>query len=229
MGWPSRGGPAQDPAEPNAPPVEPARVGRGDPAFVLASASPRRSRLLAERGLSFLVAPTEADETPSPGLSPEEVAVELAVRKARAAAERSPARDLPIVAADTVVAVGEGLEAALLAKPADAADARRMLSRLSGTRHQVVTGVCVLAPPGEGARQRAAWERTWVTMRPILPEEIEAYVASGEWRGKAGGYAIQETADRFVTALEGGGFDNVVGLPVALTLSLLGLDPSADA
>ena len=73
---------------------------------------------------------------------------------------------------------------------------------------------------GDGALE-SAYERTFVTMRTISPAEVEAYVASGEWRDKAGGYAIQETADRFVTDLEGGGFDNVVGLPVALTLELL--------
>lgn len=94
-----------------------------------------------------------------------------------------------------------------------------MLRALSGTRHAVVTGVCVVRTPGQLALCEA--ERTWVTMRAITPAEIEAYVASGEWRDKAGGYAIQESADRFVTALEGGGFDNVVGLPVGLALRLL--------
>jgi septum formation protein len=94
-----------------------------------------------------------------------------------------------------------------------------MLSALSDTRHRVVTAVCALRLP-DGAH-RSAFERTWVTMRALSRDEIEAYVASGEWRGKAGGYAIQESADRFVTRLEEGGFDNVVGLPVALALRLL--------
>src|SRR5439155_17981854 len=97
--------------------------------------------------------------------------------------------------------------------------ARAMLSTLSGSRHRVVTGVCALR--SSDGRIASGWERTWVTMRPIAPAEIEAYVLSREWEGKAGGYAIQETADRFVTKLEEGGFDNVVGLPVRLALGLL--------
>jgi len=89
----------------------------------------------------------------------------------------------------------------------------------NGSRHQVITGVCAVRLPD--LAQRCGSERTWVRMRAIGPDEVEDYVASDEWRGKAGGYAIQESADRFVTALEEGGFDNVVGLPVALTLRLL--------
>jgi septum formation protein len=107
----------------------------------------------------------------------------------------------------------------VLGKPRDAAQARRMLAWLSGTRHRVITGVCALRAP-DGATA-SGFERTLVTMREIAPHEIEAYVDSGEWRDKAGGYAIQETADRFVTRLEEGGLDNVVGLPVALALRLL--------
>src|SRR5207244_1499971 len=106
-----------------------------------------------------------------------------------------------------------------LGKPADEAQARAMLAQLSGSRHQVITGVCVTRSGDLGLHE--GFERTWVTMRAIASSEIDAYVASGEWRDKAGGYAIQETADAFVSALEGGGFDNVVGLPVALTLRLL--------
>jgi septum formation protein len=94
-----------------------------------------------------------------------------------------------------------------------------MLRSLSTTRHQVVTGVCVVRTPD--FVRHAAVERTWVTMRAIRSEEVDAYVRSEEWRDKAGGYAIQEHADCFVTRLEEGGYDNVVGLPVALTLRLL--------
>jgi septum formation protein len=94
-----------------------------------------------------------------------------------------------------------------------------MLRSLSGTRHAVITGVCVVRT--DDGRLFRGHERTLVRMRTITPAEIAAYVESGEWRDKAGGYAIQETADRFVTALEGGGFDNVVGLPVDLTVALL--------
>ena len=106
-----------------------------------------------------------------------------------------------------------------MGKPADALEAREMLTRLSGTRHAVVTGVCVVR--GADGEVFQGSERTWVVMREITPAEVEAYVASGEWEDKAGGYAIQETADAFVEALEGGGFDNVVGLPVGLTRELL--------
>jgi septum formation protein len=124
------------------------------------------------------------------------------------------------VGADTVVAVGD----LLLGKPAGPREAEAMLARLSGTRHRVVTGVCVVrcadAACG-GSGEEAAAETTWVTMRAITAAERADYVASGEWRDKAGGYAIQESADRFVTGLEGGGFDNVVGLPTGLTLALL--------
>jgi septum formation protein len=94
-----------------------------------------------------------------------------------------------------------------------------MLARLSGTRHRVLTGVAVVEAQGE--RSESAVEVTWVTMRHLSAAEQAAYVATGEWQDKAGGYAIQESADAFVTSLEGGGFDNVVGLPVPLTLTLL--------
>lgn len=193
--------------------------------LVLASASPRRRALLAGAGIGFEVLPSNADESLEPGLEPEHAARLLAVRKARAVHALRAGRPELILAADTVVAVGEGAELELLGKPVDEADARRMLCRLSETRHRVVTGICVLdarlplTTPGE--EPLVDHERTWVHMRRILEEEVEAYVASGEWQDKAGGYAIQETADRFVTRLEGGGFDNVVGLPVELTLALL--------
>ena len=124
-----------------------------------------------------------------------------------------------MLGADTVVAVRRGPAWELLGKPRDEAEAAAMLSALGGTRHQVLTGVCALRCPDLALACEA--ERTWVSMRPLEPEEVAAYVASGEWRDKAGGYAIQESADRFVTALEGGGFDNVVGLPVRLALELL--------
>jgi septum formation protein len=196
---------------------------------VLASASPRRRELLARAGLVFEVDAAEVDEDVPATLSPEEAACALAERKAREVAARRREKDAVVIAADTIVAVGEGARARLLGKPAGGDEARSMLRALSGTRHRVVTGVCALAPDGESC---TAFERTWVTMRTIEPDEIEAYVASGEWRDKAGGYAIQENADRFVVRLEEGGFDNVVGLPVALALELLaraaalaGLDP----
>ncbi len=185
---------------------------------VLASASPRRRELLTRAGLEFTVDAPDVDEQVEAGLTPERAACELAERKARAVSNRHRARDVIVIAADTIVAVGYDAHARLLGKPCDADEARAMLRSLSDTRHRVVTGVCALATD---AAPCTAFERTWVTMRAIEPDEIEAYVESGEWRDKAGGYAIQENADRFVVSLEEGGFDNVVGLPVALTLGLL--------
>ena len=192
------------------------------PPIVLASASPRRRELLARAGLAFAVEPVDVPEPLGEFSDPVAAADGLARRKARAAlAAPRAAGSNPhwFVGADTVVGIlGDG-HPRLLGKPADPSEAEGMLSALSGTRHAVVTGVCV-ARSSDG-RLFAASETTWVTMRAIEPWELEAYVASDEWCGKAGGYAIQETADRFVTRLEGGGFDNVVGLPVALTLELL--------
>jgi len=191
--------------------------------IVLASASPRRRELLAQAGLLFEVLPAEVDEGLASGTCAEAGAVLLAERKALAVRARlAPGRRAWVLAADTIVALGEpGARDGerLLGKPADEPEARAMLRALSGTRHRVVTGVCV-APAPEGALLTGS-ETTRVHMRPIESREVEAYVRSGEWRDKAGGYAIQESADRFVLALEGGGFDNVVGLPVRLALELL--------
>jgi septum formation protein len=191
----------------------------GAPRLILGSASPRRRELLAAAGIEFACEAPHVDESVPPGTSPEAAAVLLAERKARAIADRHAGRDVVVLAADTIVAVDREGRAHLLAKPEDERDAARMLSWLSGTRHRVVTGVCALH--ARGGAPCSAWERTWVSMRPIAPAEVAAYVASGEWRDKAGGYAIQESADRFVTALEEGGFDNVVGLPVRLALELV--------
>lgn len=191
--------------------------------IVLASASPRRRVLLTEAGIRFRIEVAGVDEELEFDVDPEAGARELAERKAEAVARRlrhePDAARTWVVGADTVVAVPLADRWRLLGKPADAVEARAMLSLLSTSRHRVITGVCVARADG-GARETAA-ETTWVTMREITPAEIEAYVASGEWRDKAGGYAIQENADAFVTALEGGGFDNVVGLPVPLTRTLL--------
>ncbi|MCZ6597185.1 MAG: Maf family protein [Planctomycetota bacterium] len=191
--------------------------------IVLASASPRRRVLLQQAGVRFEVEAADVAEQIAADADPEAAAVELASRKARAVMERHANEEVWVVGADTIVAVPLANDAEgpwrLLGKPADEAEAAGMLAVLSGTRHRVVTGVCVgRCADGELA---SATEVTRVTMRAITPEEVEAYVASGEWRDKAGGYAIQETADVFVTGLSGGGFDNVVGLPVGLTLSLL--------
>jgi septum formation protein len=194
--------------------------------LLLASASPRRRDLLAAAGLAFDVEPSRVDEdfvlAPE---SPRAAALELAARKALSVAARHAGEDVLVLGADTIVAVGGEREFELLGKPLDADDERRMLRLLSGTRHLVVTGVCVVAcgaaPAGSPPTVHADAEATFVTMRALSPEDIEDYVASGEWTDKAGGYAIQEGAEGFVTRLEGGGFDNVVGLPVRLALELI--------
>lgn len=167
--------------------------------LVLASGSPRRRALLEKAGIAFrVVVPDVPEHEPERG-DPRAVAALNARRKAEAVPG-----DL-VLAADTVVAVGDRL----LGKPRDEAEARELLRALSGTTHVVVTAVALKAR-GRMLERAVA---TRVTMRRLGEEEIRAYAASGEGMGKAGGYAIQETADRFVTALDGP-FDNVVGLPV---------------
>lgn len=180
--------------------------------IVLASASPRRQELLKRLGYTFSIDPADVDETPPAGVPPRWVAEILAARKLRVVASR--AEHGLVVAADTVVAVG----GRLLGKPEDAEDARRMLRELSGTTHEVITGVAIgVRPTGH---ERIGSALTQVTMRSLAEREIDDYVASGEPFGKAGGYAIQETADRFVTRLDGS-FDNVVGFPSALFAAML--------
>ncbi len=176
--------------------------------------------------MQFCVEPVDVDENLEAFGDPEGAAIELALRKARAGAAAwidrklsASSPDACILGADTIVAVPRGSHWTLLGKPTDARDAQRMLALLSGTRHMVATGVALLRT--SDLAERSGVERTFVTMREISASERASYVSSGEWQGKAGGYAIQESADRFVLGLEEGGFDNVVGLPVALTLRLL--------
>jgi septum formation protein len=141
------------------------------------------------------------------------VAVELLARnKAEAVASRYERGW--VLGADTIVVVGQEV----LGKPRDPADARRMLGLLSGSQHQVHTGVALLDAASDDGH--SAVSTTHISMRPLTPEEIGAYVASGESAGKAGAYAVQENADQFVTRMEGA-FDNVVGLPLAVVESLL--------
>jgi septum formation protein len=173
--------------------------------LVLASASPRRRELLAELGRPFRVLTPDVDETTPPGATPAQAAQDVAIRKARSVAVRE-GKSL-ILAADTVVS----LDGVIIGKPRDRADAVAILSRLSGSRHAVITGVCLL--DAASGRCLADSVTTWVTMRRMSRREIAAYVDSGEADGKAGAYAIQETADRYVERVEGS-FSNVVGLPM---------------
>ena len=189
------------------------------PRLILASASPRRRELLARTGLAFDVQPSGANEDLVGDPLPEDAARELALRKARWLGADYAGQPKLLLGSDTIVALGEGGPGRLLGKPQDEREARQFLELLSGTTHRVVTGVAVLRT-SDGA-ERVAHETTRVTMRKLSEAECDAYVATGEWHDKAGGYAIQESADAFVTQLEGGGFDNVVGLPVELALTLI--------
>ena len=177
---------------------------------------------MTRAGFEFDVRPTDVDEELEGDWDPTEAARELAGRKAMAGArvrvDEDPTPAL-VIGSDTIVAAPVGDGWVLLGKPADEGEAAAMLRTLSDTTHRVVTGVSVVAVPGLVAATDS--ETTEVTMRALSDAEVAAYVESGEWRDKAGGYAIQESADRFVTKLAGGGFDNVVGLPVALTRELL--------
>ena len=182
--------------------------------LILASASPRRADLLRAAGIKVDVRPANVDEAVRPGEPPEQYACRLAREKALAISIRSPGR--LILGADTVVVVN-GL---ILGKPNDADDAIRMLRLLSGRRHDVITGVALVAPDGaSGPRVDSRAEATAVEFAPLSDSEIEWYVASGEPMDKAGGYAIQGLASRFVTRVEGS-YSNVVGLPIALVYEM---------
>ena len=184
----------------------------GAPRLVLASASPRRRELLATLGLVFEVRPSDLDETPRPGEAPEALAIRLALAKARAVAR---AGEL-VLGADTVVALGDEP----LGKPADAAEARTMLARLSGRRHRVWTGVALVEQDVRRRREAVRAARTEVEFRPLTAAEIDAYVATGEPLDRAGAYAIQGGAAAFAARVEGS-LSNVVGLPLELLLDLL--------
>ncbi|MFN8643506.1 MAG: Maf family protein [Candidatus Binatia bacterium] len=173
--------------------------------LVLGSASPRRAALLREMGILFAVLASDVPETPQPQESPAAFAQRVAVDKGAAVARRRP--EDWVLAADTVVVVG----AAILGKPRDAGDARRMLRQLADRRHEVLTGVALFAPGG--VRVEALVVRTTVAFRALTDDEIAAYVASGEPADKAGAYAIQGGAAGFVREIAGS-LTNVIGLPV---------------
>jgi septum formation protein len=184
--------------------------------LVLASASPRRQELLRNAGISFTVQVAGIDESPVEGESPRRCAERLARDKARVVFRSRP-QDF-ILGADTIVVV----DAAMLGKPRDAADAARMLRLLSGRSHQVITGVCVIKPAASAsaASEDVRSETTLVTMSELSDEEIQAYVATGEPMDKAGAYAIQGIASRWIPRIEGD-YSNVMGLPVSLVFRML--------
>ena len=182
------------------------------PRLILASSSPRRQRLLRESGYDFIVHPSDIDEEDVPvNLLPVEIARYLAFEKARPVAAQFPS-DV-VLAADTVVAFGDKP----LGKPETPEEAYRMLSLLSATTHIVITGVTVMRHDIGFQRTRSAMSA--VRMRRLLPREIEACVNSGEWRGKAGGYGIQDQ-DPFVMRMAGS-HSNIVGLPMEVTSEML--------
>jgi len=208
--------------------------------LVLASASPRRQELLRNAGIPFSVEPANVDETPRPGELPTNFAKRLAREKALAVFQTKP-RDY-VVGADTIVVVDE----AILGKPRDAADAARMLRLLSGRTHQVITGVCLVGGVVSSVQRSVVSddkelitenrqvktgvedtrvedtrsETTLVTMRDLADAEIHDYIATSEPMDKAGAYAIQGTASRWIRHIEGD-YNNVVGLPVALVRNMM--------
>jgi len=172
--------------------------------LVLASQSPRRAEILRQAGIPFTIRSAQVDETPLTEEKPENYVRRLAEEKALAV-EAAP--EETVLGADTTVVVG----GEMLGKPLDAADARRMLEALAGRRHEVLTGICLRR--GEELIRDCAVTRVW--FGPMTPHEIEDYVASGEPMDKAGAYAIQGLASKFIERIDGCYF-NVVGLPVAL-------------
>ena len=194
--------------------------------LVLASASPRRADLLRAAGFAFDVHAVDLDERARGAESADAYVARLARDKAGAALQRLEQRaqrschgperaaldEVVVLGADTAVVV-DGM---ILGKPRDDRDAARMLTSLSGRRHEVMTGVCLRSASGE--RERV--ETTGVYMAAFTPDDIAWYVASGEGRDKAGAYAVQGLASRFVTRIEGS-YSNVVGLPIATVAELL--------
>jgi septum formation protein len=178
--------------------------------LVLASASPRRAELLASAGFAFDIAPADVDETRRQNETAPAYALRVARDKARAVAARLGER--PVLAADTVVVAGDRI----LGKPADQRDARDMLTLLSGAVHSVLTAVVLIV----GDRETAEVVTTRVRFVRLAESEIAWYLTTGEAEGKAGAYAIQGHASRYIDWIEGS-WSNVVGLPVATVYRIL--------
>jgi len=177
--------------------------------IVLASQSPRRSELLRQAGIPFVVRPANVDETPRPGEGPEDYVKRVARDKALAS---GAALGEIVLGADTVVVIG----GEIFGKPIDSHDAARMLGLLANREHQVLTGICLR----RGAEMVIDCARTRVWFKPLTREEIAGYVATGEPNDKAGAYAIQGLASRFIERIEGS-YSNVVGLPIELVQQVL--------
>jgi len=180
------------------------------PPLLLASTSPQRKAILEQLHIPFDVVAPRYDEATPEGADPLQFVREHARGKARSVAD--VAEDRPVVGVDTAVV----LEGRIFGKPANAADAEQMLEELSGKTHVVVSGLCLLTPGWEDVE----YEATRVTFRELAPRELGTYVASGEWEGRAGAYAIQGRGASLVRCIEGD-YLNVVGLPAALLVRLL--------
>jgi septum formation protein len=189
--------------------------------LVLASASPRRAELLRAAGFVFVTLPVDVDEQVVPGEAPQAYVLRLAMEKSRRALEALPTLSIPkassqtptvVLGADTAVVIG----GRILGKPSDADDARSMLRQLSGRTHEVLTGISLRTQGWE----RSHVEATSVRFSPLTDADVEWYVQSGEGRDKAGAYAIQGLASRFIPRIEGS-YSNVVGLPVAAVHELV--------
>ena len=191
-----------------------------DASLILASASPRRRELLARVGIEHRVIPADIDESVRAGEAAVPYAQRVALDKARTVSERHP--DAPVLAADTVVAI----DGNLLGKPTSAEHARRMIAQLSGRTHRVTTAIAFAA----GSDMVARTVTTEVDMRRACDTELDDYVLSGEWQGKAGGYAVQGIAAVFVQCVRGS-ITNVIGLPLAEVVDVLqahGIDTRLD-
>jgi septum formation protein len=178
------------------------------PRLVLASSSPQRKAILERLGVAFTVRPSDCEELDQG--DPGEVALENALRKARAAQKLGVEAEL-VLGCDTLVA----MNGAIYGKPAGETAARTTLQALSGATHEVVSGLALLL----NGEQRSALARTKVAFRELSEELLDWYLATGEWRGRAGGYAIQGAGAALVRSVEGD-YENVVGLPVATLLDL---------
>jgi septum formation protein len=189
--------------------------------LVLASASPRRQELLRNAGILFVVQVADIPEIPAEGEAPRIFAERMAREKALAVSRQRP--EDCVLGADTIVVV----DGKTLGKPRDEADAARMLRLLSGRRHQVITGVCLAAPQLRTGNRKPETvfedlrsETTEVVMCPLTEEDIRSYISTGEPMDKAGAYAIQGIASRWIPRIEGD-YSNVVGLPLALVHKML--------
>jgi len=180
------------------------------PPLLLASTSPQRRAILEQLGLPFDVVAPRYDEHDRPDEDALELVRDHARGKARSVA--AEAGDRPVLGVDTAVVLGE----TVFGKPADAADAGRMLEALAGQTHAVVSGLCLITPGWELVEHAS----TRVTFRPLTPRDLAAYLALGEWEGRAGGYAIQARGAALAERIEGD-YLNVVGLPAALLVRIL--------